>query len=136
MGQHPGLGHRPGHVRGRRGAGTHVGKGIAVRLQATAVRMNAPEMAIQRKITRHAAGVAAASLVWCFANGLPSKAQTDPTPAETPPQQTTTGGRESAGTQRPLPYQFGWQATVITQGLIPFHSPYAGLNSFKRRGEA
>jgi carbohydrate-selective porin OprB len=34
-----------------------------------------------------------------------------------------------------LPYQFGWQATVIPQSLFPFHSPYAGPNSFKSRGE-
>jgi high affinity Mn2+ porin len=46
-------------------------------------------MTIRRKFTRHASGITAALLVWCFALGLPSPAVTDPNLAETPPEWTS-----------------------------------------------
>jgi hypothetical protein len=66
---------------------------------------------------------------------LPSKAQTDQPSENPPPKQSTTDGEGGAGTHRPLPYQFGWQATVITQSLFPFHNPYIGPNSFRPRAQ-
>jgi hypothetical protein len=77
----------------------------------------------------------AAFLLWSCMSGLPSVAQTPQPSEDQPAQQSTPGIQESAGTHRPLPYQFGWQATVIPQSLFPFHSPYAGPNSFKSRAE-
>jgi hypothetical protein len=78
-------------------------------------------------------GTIAAFLLWFCMRGLSCVAQTTQPSGDQPADQTTSGIQESAGTHRPLPYQFGWQATVIPQSLFPFHSPYAGPNSFKSR---
>src|SRR5205085_1262879 len=66
---------------------------------------------------------------------LPCTAQTDQSSEIPPPKQSTADEEGGAGTHRPLPYQFGWQATVIPQSLFPFHSPYSGPKSFQSRAQ-
>src|SRR2546425_4308169 len=85
--------------------------------------------------TMKAMGRMVAFLLWSWVYGLPARAQTSPPSEGQPPDKNPPGIQESAGTHRPLPYQFGWQATVLPQSLFPFHSPYVGTNSFKSRGE-
>src|SRR5262249_541480 len=47
--------------------------------------------------------------------------------------------REPEGEPTKLPYWFprilGAQATIIDQGVLPFHSPYRDANSFKANGD-
>jgi hypothetical protein len=80
-----------------------------------------------------ATGIIAVFLLWSCMDGLPSTAQTSQPSEDEPADQSTPGIQESAGTHRPLPYEFGWQATLIRQRLLPFHSPYAGQRGGKRQ---
>jgi hypothetical protein len=82
-----------------------------------------------------AMGMVVAFLVCSCTCGLPSMPQTSQPSQAGEAEQNTAGIQEGAGTHRPVPYEFGWQVTVIPQSLFPFHSPYAGPNSFQSRGQ-
>ena len=82
-----------------------------------------------------ATGLMAAFLLCSCVSPLPAMAQTSQPSGDQPAVQNPPGIQESAGTHRPLPYEFGWQATVIPQSLFPFHSPYAGPNETLRVAE-
>jgi high affinity Mn2+ porin len=64
----------------------------------------------------------------------PASAQQAPTPT-TPPENSETEHGYHPGQKGGLPYEFGFQATLIDQQLFKFHSPYEGPNSLRSRSE-
>jgi len=86
------------------------------------------------RITTNVSLILVTSLLGVLTISTPIRAQAGQTPSTASSDTSTTSGFHT-GQQSGLPYELGFQATLIDQNLFKFRSGYQGVNSLPSRNE-